>query len=84
MKKWKRQKACMEDKVSIHSQIIACPISFFWIYYVQITDKLFDRVLSLLFVLFTDETFNEVFRDFTHMANNAPEKLNRNRNQPAS
>ncbi|KAK2179024.1 hypothetical protein NP493_518g01000 [Ridgeia piscesae] len=26
-----------------------------------------------------DETFNEVFRDFTSMAHNAPEKLNRNK-----
>ena len=26
-----------------------------------------------------DETFNEVFRDFTRMANNSPEKLNRNK-----
>ncbi|ELU18512.1 hypothetical protein CAPTEDRAFT_168178 [Capitella teleta] len=26
-----------------------------------------------------DETFNEVFRDFTNMANNAPEKLQRNK-----
>ena len=26
-----------------------------------------------------DETFNEVFRDFTNMANNAPEKLTRNK-----
>jgi len=41
----------------------------------QLENLLYDT----LFIIAGDETFNEVFRDFTSMAHNAPEKLNRNK-----
>lgn len=49
--------------------------SFLMVHYVILVS------VDFLFFLSGDETFNDVFKDFSHMASENPEKLKRKENQ---